>query len=381
MGFEASHEAQFMQDRAVAEALVNTASEALISASNLELSVLEGDRYVLESELEEIFREAMVNNLPHEALGEGFSPVQNSRRRLYFIPRKGGYLSLNRKIRATLKPNQLRRIRTLRGMTLSDFVKRYYKMSDNTPLTFDVNVFQAKSGLTRPFRITRANLGGTRPIHLNQLHPMTKRFAQAIGAPWLWSPKLRRWYIIRLVRPVLAHAISTRVTSSPVVVRVPTTPTTLSIRTNNISVRIDQLDRFRVLFYLNNDTVTRLRSLAGLKVGELKKVLEDLVSSYGQSWLISLFNALKIPPSISKAISRWLVKLVKGYINRASSGLIQNLDKLANQPNGVTIGFIVQLPQDFVKSVKGITILKLPYLLRDIARISFTLAASPGYKM
>ena len=83
-----------LQNRIFAEAIANTATEALINVANLSESVLESDREVLESEVESIVQRAILNNIPGEALGETFSQMRRIRPPVRFVP-KGKYQQLN----------------------------------------------------------------------------------------------------------------------------------------------------------------------------------------------------------------------------------------------------------------------------------------------
>ena len=177
MTLEAASEVPYMRERIASESVANIVTESVIAASHLPQSVLEGDQIALEGELEEIIKGAMINNLPPQVFPKNFSKTPQSKSGLHFIPRKGGYSSLNKRIRVRLSPAQINGIRISRGALLSDFLRQYYKWNGSSSVSVRVRVYQSRAGITRITRIAKANLGGNKRFFLNQLHPMTKRFA------------------------------------------------------------------------------------------------------------------------------------------------------------------------------------------------------------
>lgn len=152
------------------------------------------------------------------------------------------------------------------------------------------------------------------------------------------------------------------------------------IRGNNISIKLDQLDRFRVSLYLNDLTIKRIRSLVkSQSFQELKKIVNDLILSYGRTWLLNLFNRIKIPLSISKTITNFLLRLVIRYLNKTGGKLIDKINRLANQSKGATIQFVLQLPKNFTKNIRAISLKNLPLMLKDLASISARIYAYPSY--
>jgi hypothetical protein len=373
MTLEAANEVPYMRGRIASESLANVVTESVIAASHLPQSILEGDQIALEGELEEIIKRAMINNLPSQVLPKNFSKSSQLRSGLYFIPRKGGYSSLNRRIKVKLSPTQINGIRISRGALLSDFLRQYYKWDGNSSVSIRVKVYQSKSGITRISRIAKANLGGNKRFFLNQLHPMTRRFAFAIGLPWLYSKGLPRWYSLRLISSVQPNQEVKPI--SPI-------SNNKKIRGNNISVKLDELDRFRVAFYLNNETLKKLRSAVGVKsFQELKKLCNDLLMSYGKGWLRRLFGRLKIPSIIAKRVTNWLLKLIIKYINKSAGKLIAKIGRLAFQSRGCTIEFVLNLPKGFTKAIRKITLIKIPGLIKSLAASKIQIFGHPGFRM
>jgi hypothetical protein len=373
MTLEAASEVPYMRERIAPESVANIVAESVIAASHLPQSVLEGDQIALEGELEEIIKGAMINNLPPQIFPKNFSKTPQSKSGLHFIPRKGGYSSLNKRIRVRLTPAQINGIRISRGALLSDFLRQYYKWNGMNSISIRVRVYQSKAGITRITRIAKANLGGNNRFFLNQLHPMTRRFAVVIGLPWLYSKSLPRWYSLRItssIQPEQEVKPSLPVSSNK------------KIRGNNISVKLDELDRFRVAFYLNNETLKKLRSAAGVKsFQELKKLCNDLLMSYGKGWLRRLFNRLKIPSIIAKRATNWLLKLITKYINKSAGKLIAKIGRLAFQPKGCTIQFVINLPKGFTRAIKKISLTKIPGLIRSLAASKVQIFGYAGYRI
>ena len=265
MGFEASSANITLQNRVFAEAVARTALEALINASTLPESVLEADQHVLESELESIVHQAVLNNIPSEALGEGFAPLSRLQGRIFFVSR-GRYSSLNRPIRVTLTPDQIRTIRIRRPLFLSDFLTRQYKWDGISPLTLDVMAYRTTiPGRARLYRILRDHFGRRGPIrltpfHFRQLHKMTRRFARIFRIPpRLWSGALSMYFIVHPVARTSygSGRLMEMETQSPSTIRrVPS-------RGNDVRVGLDTLNRLRVSVYIRPETISRLLALKG----------------------------------------------------------------------------------------------------------------------
>jgi hypothetical protein len=212
MGFEAQVQNQVLENRVFAEAIANTATEALIAAPHLPQSILEGGQQALESELEGIIQEAILNNLLAEAMALNITRLRRRPGQLVFVPRRGGYQSLSRAVRITLNPNEINTVRVRRSILFSAFLKRHYRWDGRSPVTLDVMVFRTTRPGSQVFRILRDYFGVGRHIqlrlfHFRQLHRMTRRAARIFKMHWLCNHSLPTYYIIRRVTPTRAGAI------------------------------------------------------------------------------------------------------------------------------------------------------------------------------
>jgi hypothetical protein len=385
MGFEAQVQNQALENRVFAEAIANTATEALIAASHLPQSILEADQQVLESELEGIVQEAILNNLPAEAMALNIPRLRRRAGQLVFVPRRGGYQSLSRAVRITLNPNEINTVRLRRSVLLGAFLKRHYRWDGRSPITLDVMVFRTTRPGSRVFRILRDYFGAgrrirLRPFHFRQLHRMTRKAARTFKMHWLWNRNLATYYIIRRVTPTMAGALVSSpaggMTSMPTPASVGRTP----IRGNEIKAGLDTLGRLRVWAYLNDETVKRLSSMGVAAVRNLERLLNANLSA-GQTWLTNLLSRLRIPRSFARAASNLLIRLVRSFLNRSASGIISRLRSFASGTQGVTIEIAVQLPRDIVRTLMRTSPLQLPGLIRSIINSSYTVALNAGYRL
>jgi hypothetical protein len=385
MGLEASAPNPGLQERVFAEALANTATEALLNAGNLPQSILEGDQQVLESELESIVQQAVLNNFPQEAL-EGNVPqvIRKPRGAPNFLPRRGHQV-LSRPVRVMLTASQISSIRVRGSVLLSDFLRRYYKWDGRSPLTLDIVVFRTTPGRGRISRILKGYFGQGRPIrltpyHFRQLHPMSRRTARIIKMPGIWSRATPTFFIIRNASPA-SRGVGGGIGSPQLAIPTPSTVSRAPIRGNDIRVGVDSMSRLRASLYLNDETVRGLKSLAGNAINRgLRAVLTRIVTS-GQTWLTNLLSRLRIPRALGRAVAHLLIKLIERYLTKAASNLVQRINALANRPGGITITLSIQLPKDIVRTLQRITPLQIPSLIATLVRSPFSLIVSAGYNM
>jgi hypothetical protein len=383
MGFEAQVQNQALENRVFAEAIANTTTEALIAASHLPQSILEGDQRVLESELEGIVQEAILNNLPTERMGLNIPRLPRRPGQVVFVPRRGGYQSLSRAVRVTLNPNEINTVRITRPEFLGHFLRRHYRWDGRSPLSLDIMVFRTTRPGARLFRILRGYFGAGRPIqlrpfHFRQLHRMTRRAARILKIPWLWNRNLATYYIIRRVTPIGAGAIvsSPSTTTTPIPASAGTAPT----RGNEIKAGLDSLGRLRVWAYLNDETVKRLSTMGLTAIRSLGRLLNANLP-VGQAWLTNLLRRLRIPHNFARAASNLLIRLVRSFLNRSASGIISRLRNFARSTQGVTIEIVVQLPRDIVRTLMRTNPLQLPGLIRSIINSHYSVALNVGYRL
>jgi hypothetical protein len=374
MGLEASNES--MQDRVYAEAIANTATEALLNASALPESILQGEQQVLESELELIVQNAVLNNIPPEALGEHMTRKIRTRGKIQYLP-KGRHQSLSRPVRITLNKSQIARVRIRGSLLLGDFLRQYYKWDGASNVTLDVAVFRGVPGRINISKILRSYFGRGKPIqlkrqHYRQLHRMTRRTAKVFGIPSLWSRVLPTYFIVRGVTPKTAAGSAEPVVSSEVGMAPP--------RGNDVSAKVDSLGRYRLSIYLNNQTVKSLKKQGAEGYKEVRATLGRIIVS-GQAALMNLLTRIRIPRIIARALVKLLLRLAMRYLTQATTKIMQRLNALANTNKGITISLIVQLPRDFARSLARISPLQIPSLLRKLAKSSFSVAVSAGYNM
>ncbi|HEX2472658.1 MAG TPA: hypothetical protein VHJ59_07900, partial [Nitrososphaera sp.] len=374
MGLEASNES--MQDRVYAEAIANTATEALLNASALPESILQGDQQVLESELELIVQNAVLNNIPAEALGEHMTRKIRTRGKIQYLP-KGKHQSLSRPVRITLNKSQIARVRIRGSLLLGDFLRQYYKWDGATDVTLDVAVFRGVPGRINISKILRSYFGRGKPIqlkrqHYRQLHRMTRRTARVFGIPSLWSRVLPTYFIVRGVTPKTAAGSAEPVVSSEVGMAPP--------RGNDVSAKVDSLGRYRLSIYLNNQTVKSLKKQGAEGYKEVRATIGRIIVS-GQAALMNLLTRIKIPRIFARALVKLLLRLAMRYLTQATSKIMQRLNALANTNKGITISLIVQLPRDFARSLTRISPFQIPSILRKLAKSSFSVAVSAGYNM
>jgi hypothetical protein len=373
MGLEASN--PVLQDRVYAEAIANTATEALLNASNLPEAVLHGDMEVLESELEQIVQNAVLNNIPSEALGEAMIP-RLSRRRIQFLP-KGKHQSLSRPVRITLNRVQISQTRIRGNLSLGDFLRQYYNWDGTSDVMLDFAVFRHLPGRGSMSKILRTYFGRGGPIqlrarHYRQLHMMTRRTARIFGIPSLWSRMLPTYFIISRVTPKIGSGAAQPMESSEVGKAPP--------RGNDVSAKVDSLGRYRLSIYLNNHTVRSLRKQGTEAIREVRATLGSIITS-ARAPLMRLLTRIKIPRIIARAITRLLLRLAMSHLTRALSRIVQRIKTLTNTSKGLTISLIVRLPSNFPRSLTGISPLRIPSLLRTLAKASFSVAVSAGYNL
>jgi hypothetical protein len=373
MGLEASN--PVLQDRVYAEAIANTATEALLNASNLPEAVLHGDMEVLESELEQIVQNAVLNNIPSEALNEAMIP-RLSRRRIQFLP-KGKHQSLSRPVRITLNRVQISQTRIRGNLSLGDFFRQYYNWDGTSDVMLDFAVFRHLPGRGSISKILRTYFGRGGPIqlrarHYRQLHRMTRRTARIFGIPSLWSRMLPTYFIISRVTPKIGSGGVQPVESSEV--------GKAPARGNDVSAKVDSLGRYRLSIYLNNHTVRSLRKEGTEAIREVRATLGNIISS-ARAPLMRLLTRIKIPRIIARAITRLLLRLAMSHLTRALSRIVQRMKTLTNTSKGLTISLIVRLPSNFPRSLTGISPLRIPSLLRTLVKASFSVAVSAGYNL
>jgi hypothetical protein len=202
---------------------------------------------------------------------------------------------------------------------------------------------------------------------------MTKRFAISVGAPWLYSKLLPRWFVLRVIPSIRNNRVI-----KPVL----PTQSNRKIRGNNISVKLDELDRFRVSFYLNDDTLKKIRSTSKVQsFKDLKKINHDLLMSYGKSWLLRLFKRLRLPSIVSKRVSNWLLNLIMKYMNKSAERLWGKVKQFGFQSKGCTIEFVINLPKGFTKNIKKMSLVKIPSLIKSLASSRVQILGHVGYRM
>src|SRR5215213_8599332 len=346
MGLEASVASPAMENRVFAEAIVNTAAEALLNAGNLPQSILEGDQQVLESELESIVQQAILNNIPARALGGRIAALQQRRGQIQFIPRRR-YQILNRPVRVTLSAAQIASIRIKSPASLSDFLRRYFRWNGKSSLAIDFVVFRTMPGRRAISAMLRDYFGKGRqirltPYHYRQLHRMTRRIARMLKLSGIWSTTMPTYFIVSGISPRAGTAAS----GTPAIARSgntlrPSSPSSVGrapLGGNSIKAVIDSLGKYRVSIHLTDQTLQSIRAQTGgaSSMKALRAALHRALSS-GQIWLTNLLTRLRIPRSLAGAVSKLLARLVMRYLMKAGSKLMQRLNALINNRKGITI--------------------------------------------
>ena len=392
MGLEAPQQDSPLQNKVYAEAMANTAAQALLNASALPESLLEGDQQVLQSELESIVQQAVLDNIPSEALAESFTPRQITRRGpipIHFISRNG-YQRLNRLVRVRLLPAQIRQIRLRSPFSLADFLKNNYNWNERSPVTLDIAVFRTIPAKGRISRMLRDYFGRNVRLtaaHFRQLHRMSKRTARRLRILRLWSASMPAFFIIRRAMVATTGAIgavSGTVTSGRSSVSGTTMtspPATTSQRPSDIRVTLDTLGQLKASIYVSNQDIARLGSVAGNAALQGIRATMNRILPSGELWITNLLTRLKMPRSIARPTARLLLRLVRRYINRASSNLIRRVIELGRSSRGVTVSLTIRLPRDIIARLLKISPLQLPSLIRSIASSSFSFAVSAGYNI
>jgi hypothetical protein len=375
-----------IQERVFAETLANTALESLLNASQIPSSILEGDRYVLEAELEGIVQHAISNNFPQETLGETFVPSISSKynKRIHFLPR-GKYQALNKPVRITLNSKQINHMRIKSSLTLGNFLRRFHKWDGRTPVTLDLMVFRSLTIKGRPFRILRDYFGRGRKIrirlgHLRQLHRFTKKIASIFRLSRFWSSQFPMYFIFTKIRGVNVSPTMTSTTSYSRPMREEEFEKG-SMRGNSVKAGIDTLGRFKISFYLNAQTVKKLKSMAGTATLRGTRFLLTKMASSGTTWLTALFSRLRIPRIISKGLSKLLTRLAVRFINKQSSIILKKINSIGNISRGITISIKVKLPQNFVQIIRKIRPLQIPSLIRNLIKSSILITVVSGNRV
>ena len=340
-------------------------------------SVLEGDQYVLQSELESIVSEAILNNIPGEALGREFEVLKRIRGPSRFISR-GKYLALSRPLIRTVTPGQINNIRIRSPLSLKHFLRKYYKWDGRSTISLEIMAFRILPGrgrlsdVVRDYFRRRTGTGRLRPDHFRHFHLMSHRTSRILRAPILFSPSIPTYFIIR--RAVLRRG-------TPFVVPSNTPLGKSALRPNEIKIGIDTLGRLRASFYLNPETVSRLSSLGSLRIRALRSELNRLIAQDGLQWLKRLFTRLKIPNNFSALASRLLLRHATAIINKSALGLIQKIQSFAHNPRGVTAVLQIQLPTNITQVVRKLSPLLLPSLNARLLKSAFSIATSAGYNI
>ena len=303
MGLEASSNVA-LQNRVFAEAMANTTMEALINAANLPQSTLESGQQVLESELESIVQQAVLNNIPGEALGKSFTYLRKIRGPIHFISKRR-YQYLNRTIRVRLTPSQINTIRVRSPLFFSDFLRSRYRWDGRSSLTIEILLFRTIPGRGRPSNILRDYFGRgqrirLRPSHFRQLHPMTASSSRIFKLRTIWSRAMPTYFIVRRAFPA-----TRTISASPTI-----TPAREEfVRSNDASIKIDTLGRLRASVYLNDSTLKTLRTLGPNISKGMKPVLNRIVAS-GRRWITNLLTRIRIPRRLARALAGLLVRIL-----------------------------------------------------------------------
>jgi hypothetical protein len=155
----------------------------------------------------------------------------------------------------------------------------------------------------------------------------------------------------------------------------------IPMRGNNVAIRLGQNDRLKVVVYLNDITVKRLRSMTGsASFKELRTVVSDLISKYGLESISRLLTNIKIPAPVAKALANMMVRLAMRQFNSGLSHIIQKLNQFAAQSKGISIALTAPLPRDFMRKMLKAP-LSLTNLLKQISSTlnMFTIVVHPGY--
>ena len=375
-----------VQERVFAESMVNTALESLINASLIPNSILEGERYVLEAELDGIVQQAISNNFPQQAIQEAFVPSISSKynRGIHFVPRNK-YQALNKPIRITLNSRQINHVRVKSSLTLGNFLRRFHRWDGKTSITLNLMVFRSLTNRGRPFRILRDYYGKGRKIrirlnHLRHLHRFTKNIASIFGLSRFWSPRLPMYFIFTGIKGIKISQ-GVRLTRNYSIGLGEGQVARGSIRGNSVKAGIDTLGRYGISFYLNAETIKKLKSMAGTAILRGTRFLLTKMTSSGQAWLTTLFSRLRIPRFISKGLSKLLTKLAVRFVNKYSSIILRKLNSIRNISRGITISIRIKLPKDFIKIIRKIRPLQIPFLIRNLIKSSIFITVVAGYKI
>ncbi|HTH21470.1 MAG TPA: hypothetical protein VL854_04585, partial [Nitrososphaeraceae archaeon] len=375
MGLESSHPNQYTEQRVFAEALANTTLESLVNTFNLPQSILEGDNYTLEAEVEGIVQQAALNNFPASVVPR-MGPISQSRTSLQFVSR-GKYQILNRPIRIVLTPSQVNSIRLRNSLTLNRFLRQNYNWDGKSIVTIDVSVFRNLAGMARPFKILQDHFGKGRRIritiaHLRRLYRLTRRISRLFRLSRFWSSSFPVYFIINKVS--ISGNLG-RLSMESVA------PRSSRTRGNDVRAKLDTLGRLNLSFYIDQPTINKIKSLGGTNILTGLRTMMTKMSSSSQTWLLNLLTKLRIPRFISRGIVRLLMRVARHYINRYSSSILRRVNALINTSNGLTIKLRVQLPTNFVQSIRRINPLRIPSLLKSLRRLSISILVLRGYSL
>ena len=375
MGLESSHPNQYTEQRVFAEALANTTLESLVNTFNLPQSILEGDNYTLEAEVEGIVQQAALNNFPASVVPR-MGPISQSRTSLQFVSR-GKYQILNRPIRIVLTPSQVNSIRLRNSLTLNRFLRQNYNWDGKSIVTIDVSVFRNLAGMARPFKILQDHFGKGRRIritiaHLRRLYRLTRRISRLFRLSRFWSSSFPVYFIINKVS--ISDNLG-RLSMESVA------PRSSRTRGNDVRAKLDTLGRLNLSFYIDQPTINKIKSLGGTNILTGLRTMMTKMSSSSQTWLLNLLTKLRIPRFISRGIVRLLMRVARHYINRYSSSILRRVNALINNSNGLTIKLRVQLPTNFVQSIRRINPLRIPSLLKSLRRLSISILVLRGYSL
>jgi hypothetical protein len=154
-----------------------------------------------------------------------------------------------------------------------------------------------------------------------------------------------------------------------------------SMRGNSVKAGIDTLGRFKISFYLNAQTVKKLKSMAGTATLRGTRFLLTKMASSGTTWLTALFSRLRIPRIISKGLSKLLTRLAVRFINKQSSIILKKINSIGNISRGITISIKVKLPQNFVQIIRKIRPLQIPSLIRNLIKSSILITVVSGNRV
>ncbi|MGH9978412.1 MAG: hypothetical protein ACRD8Z_21660, partial [Nitrososphaeraceae archaeon] len=285
-------------------------------------------------------------------------------------------------------PNQINNIRIRSPLSLKHFLKAFYKWDGRSTMSVEIMVFRTLPGRGRLSDIVRGyfkgRLGRLSRAQFRQFHLLSRRTSEILRIPKLFSPSFQTYYIIRRAVP--------RPVSMVGPARIPAVPRPMSmvgpsptpgnvIRPNDIKIGLDTLGKLKLSFYLNPETLSRLRSLGVLRISTLRKEFSRLMAQNGRHWLKRLFTRLRIPSNFAGLASRLLLRLATTIINKSSTGLIQRILSHAQNPRGVTVMLQIQLPSNITQVIRRVSVIQLPSLVHRLLRSAFAITASAGYNI